>query len=87
MTEIMAVDSARQIFCVSDDGGNTIHACPFDSVEMKKEDYEVIKQQELAIRSRRMMRIIRLAETNSTLRDALEKLETLYILVKDDENN
>jgi hypothetical protein len=87
--EIMQVDVSRRVIFESPDGGNTIYKRTFDSLtrELHQEDPEVIKQQELAIRSQRMMRIIRLAETNPTLRDALEKLETLYALVKDHEEN
>ena len=87
--EIMQVDASRRVIFESPDGGKTIYKRSFDSLtrELYLEDPEVLKQQELAIRSQRMMRIIRLAETNTTLRDALEKLETLYLLIKDHEEN
>ena len=87
--EIMQVDASRRVIFESPDGGKTIYKRSFDSLtrELYWEDPEVLKQQELAIRSQRMMRIIRLAETNTTLRDALEKLETLYLLIKVHEEN
>ena len=87
--EIMQVDASRRVIFESPDGGKTIYKRSSDSLtrELYLEDPEVLKQQELAIRSQRMMRIIRLAETNTTLRDALEKLETLYLLIKDHEEN
>jgi len=85
----MQVDVSRQMVFESPDGGKTIYTRDFISPtkQLHSEDQEVIKQQELAIRSQRMLRIIRLAETNPTLRDALEKLEVLYALVKDNDEN
>jgi len=81
------VDTSRRVIFESPDGGKTIYKRSFGSLtrELHWEDPEVLKQQELAIRSQRMMRIIRLAETNPTLNDALNKLEMLYELVKDNE--
>ena len=88
-TETMQVDASRRVIFESPDGGKTIYTRSFDSLdrELHKGDEEQTKKRELADRSLRMMKIIRLAETNPTLRDALEKLETLYMLVKDDEND
>jgi len=88
-TEIMHVDTTRQVIFESPDGGKTIYAREVSSLKRSlfHKDTEVSKEENLAIRSKRMLRIIRLAEDNPTLRDALEKLEMLYELVKDNENS
>jgi hypothetical protein len=45
------------------------------------------KANRLAKRKERLLKICKLAETNPTLNDQLLKLEELYILVCDDEDN
>jgi len=85
----MQVDVSRQMVFESPDGGKTIYTRGFASStqQLHSEDQKLEKEMQLAMRSQRMMRIIRLAETNPTLMDALEKLEILYALVKDNEND
>jgi len=83
----MQVDVSRQMVFESPDGGKTIYTRGFASSTQQLHSEDQKLEKELAMRSQRMMRIIRLAETNPTLMDALEKLEILYALVKDNEND
>ena len=53
-----------------------------------KEGSEWDIRQRSAVRANRLLAILRLSETDSTLKDALEQLEALYILkYAHDENN
>jgi hypothetical protein len=66
----------------SPDGGLTIFAREVGSMVkvMVSQDPIVIDRQQQAERANRLLTILRVAEKDSTLNDALGKLEALYIL-------
>lgn len=65
----------------SPDGGKTIYVRDFGS-ELKTlvTTDDSIKRQLMAGRANRLLTILKLSETDPTLKDMLEKLEELYIL-------
>ena len=74
----------------SPDGGLTVYAREHgsDTRKLIKQDPCIAYRNEVAKRSRRLTTILKLSETDATLKDALEALEALYILkYGDDENN
>ena len=74
----------------SPDGGLTVYAREHgsDTREMVKQDPRIAHRNKIAKRSNRLLTILKLSETDITLNDALEALETLYILkYGDDQNN
>ena len=74
----------------SPDGGLTVYAREHgsDTRQMIKQDPRIAQRDKVAKRSNRLLTILKLAETDDTLKDALEALETLYILkYGDDKNN
>ena len=72
----------------SPDGGKTIYVRDFGS-ELKTlvPNDDSIKRQLMAGRANRLLTILKLSETDTTLKDALEALEALYILKYSDEKN
>jgi hypothetical protein len=80
---------ARLIY-ESPDGGKTVYAREAGTDErfLVKQDPSAIERQEIAMRANRLMTILKLARTDATLKDALEKLEALYIIkYGDDKDN
>lgn len=74
----------------SPDGGLTVYTREHgsDTREMMKQDPCIAHRNKIAKRSNRLLTILKLSETDVTLNDALEALETLYILkYGDDQNN
>ena len=74
----------------SPDGGLTVYAREYgsDTRQLIKQDPSVAHRNQVARRSNRLLSILKLSETDTTLRDALEQLEALYILkYGDDQNN
>lgn len=73
----------------SPDGGKTIYArevCSGKRYLVSKAP-ELIEREKTAIRANRLLTILKLSETDSTLKDALEQLEALYILKYADDKN
>lgn len=52
-----------------------------------KQDLSIIERQQTAMRSNRLLTILKKSETDATLKDALEALEALYILKYNDDKN
>ncbi len=53
-----------------------------------KQDEEVVQREKTAIRANRLLTILKLSETDTTLGDALAQLEVLYIVkYGDDKDN
>lgn len=74
----------------SPDGGLTVYAREqgSDKRHLIKKDPALIQREKAAIRKNRLLTILKLCETDTTLNDALEALEALYILkYGDDQNN
>ena len=72
----------------SPDGGKTVYVRDFGS-ELRTliTNDDTIKRQIMAGRANRLLTILKLAETDTTLKDALEQLEALYILKYADDKN
>ena len=74
----------------SPDGGKTVYAREMGSDKrfIVKQDTSIIERQQTAMRSNRLLTILKKSETDATLKDALEALEALYILkYNDDKDN
>lgn len=74
----------------SPDGGKTVYAREMGSDKrfIVKQDNSIIERQQTAMRSNRLLTILKKSETDATLKDALEALEALYILkYNDDKDN
>ena len=85
----VTVPEAHYIY-ESPDGGLTIFAREVGSTEkiMLSQDPTIAYRNKIAKRSDRLLTILKLSETDNTLNDALEALETLYIIkYGDDKNN
>ena len=73
----------------SPDGGKTVYVREAGS-ELKTlliSDPEQTKLQKAIDRANRLLAILKLSETDTTLKDALEALEALYILKYGDDKN
>ena len=72
---------ARYIY-ESPDGGKTVYAREAGTNErfLVKQDPSVIERQQTAFRSNRLLTILKKSQTDTTLKDALEALEALYII-------
>jgi hypothetical protein len=70
----------------SPDGGKTIYARERGSSNrvLIRTDDAVEETKKLLNRQNRLMKIVELAETVPALRDQLEKLEEIYLLVKNE---
>lgn len=80
-TSIDQVPKTRLIY-ESPDGGKTIYArevCS-DKRYLVSKDPALVEREKTAVRANRLLTILRLSETDSTLNDALAALEALYIL-------
>ena len=80
---------ARLIY-ESPDGGKTVYAREVGSDKryLVKQYEEVIQREKTAVRANRLLTILKLSETDTTLRDALAQLEVLYIVkYGDDKDN
>jgi hypothetical protein len=73
----------------SPDGGLTVYARENGSNtrELIKQDPCIAHRNKVAKRTKRLLTILKLSETDDTLNDALEQLETLYILKYGDEQD
>jgi hypothetical protein len=73
----------------SPDGGKTVYAREVGSDKrfIVKQDPEIAERQKIAVRANRLMTILKLSRTDTTLKDALEALEALYILKYNDDKN
>lgn len=82
-------DDDNPIIYESPNGGKTVFARESGATEkvMISQDPAIAYRNKIAKRSNRLLTILKLAETNPTLNDQLLKLEELYILVRDDEDN
>ena len=83
------VSETRYIY-ESPDGGKTVYAREMGSDKrfIVKQDTSIIERQQTAMRSNRLLTILKKSETDATLKDALEALEALYILkYNDDKDN
>lgn len=85
----LPVVSESQLIYESPDGGKTVYAREIgtDKRYIIKNDDGGFKRQEMYKRSKRLVRILNLAENDPTLNDALQKLEALYILKYGDAKN
>jgi hypothetical protein len=88
ITDHETVSEARYIY-ESPDGGKTIYQREIGTNEryLVKVDNTFIERQANAQRANRLMTILKLSKTDTTLNDALVKLEALYILKYGDEQN
>jgi hypothetical protein len=82
------IPEARLIY-ESPDGGKTVYAREFGSDKrfIVKQDPSIIERQQTAMRSNRLLTILKKSQTDATLKDALEALEALYILKYNDDKN
>jgi len=74
----------------SPDGGKTVYAREVGSDKrvIVKQDPSVVERQQTAFRSNRLLTILKKSQTDTTLKDALEALEALYIIkYGDDKDN
>ena len=72
----------------SPDGGKTIRKREFGSSKSIVLCEEVIiREEERKRRAKQLIEIAKCAETNPTLKDALEQLEMLYLLIKDEDTD
>jgi hypothetical protein len=81
ITDLETVSETRLVY-ESPDGGKTVYAREFgsDRKVLVKQDPIIIERQRVAIRANRLLAILKIAETDTTLKDALEALEALYII-------
>ena len=66
----------------SPDGGKTVYAREVCSGKryLVSKDPALVEREKNAVRANRLLTILKLSETDTTLKDALEGLEALYIL-------
>lgn len=88
ITDLETVSETRYIY-ESPDGGHTVYAREVGSDRkiLVKQDPAIIERQKIATRANRLMTILKLSQTDTTLKDALEQLEALYILKYGDDKN
>jgi len=88
ITELETVSETRYIY-ESPDGGQTVYARKIgcDKRFIVKQDPAIIERQKIATRANRLMTILKLSRTDTTLNDALEQLEALYILKYGDDKD
>jgi hypothetical protein len=89
ISDLEAVPKARYIF-ESPDGGHTIYQREIgtDTRYLVKTDPVFSRRQQAASRLNRLTKIVNVADTDPTIKDALEHLEALYILkYGNDKNN
>jgi hypothetical protein len=88
ITDLETVSETRYIY-ESPDGGQTVYAREIGSDRkiLVKQDPAIIERQKIATRANRLMTILKLSQTDTTLKDALEQLEALYILKYGDDKN
>ena len=87
-SDLEPVSETRYIY-ESPDGGKTVYAREMGSDKrfIVKQDTSIIERQQTAMRSNRLLTILKKSETDATLKDALEALEALYILKYNDDKN
>lgn len=73
----------------SPDGGRTIYVreAGSDLRTILTDDPKYIERERANARANRLLTILKLSETDTTLKDALEALEALYILKYNDDKN
>jgi len=87
-SELEPVSETRYVY-ESPDGGKTVYAREIGSDKrfIVKQDPSIIERQQTAMRSNRLLTILKKSQTDTTLKDALEALEALYILKYNDDKN
>ena len=73
----------------SPDGGKTIYARQrgsSDRVLISKDDVDTVKSVEIGRWQARIKDIVELSHTTPALKDQLDKLHTIYLLVKNENN-
>lgn len=73
----------------SPDGGKTVYARQrgsSDRVLVSKNDADTVKSVEIGKWMQRIKDIVELSHTTPALRDQLDKLHTIYLLVKNENN-
>lgn len=82
-------DLETRLIYESPDGGKTVYAREACSGKryLVSKDPALIEREKNAVRANRLLTILKLSETDSTLKDALEQLEALYILKYLDDKN
>jgi hypothetical protein len=88
-SDLEPVSETRYIY-ESPDGGKTVYAREVGSDKrfIVKQDPFIIERQQTAMRSNRLLTILKKSQTDTTLKDALEALEALYIIkYGDDKDN
>ncbi len=80
-SDIEPVLETRYIY-ESPNGGKTVYAREIGSDKrvIVKQDPSIIERQQTAMRSNRLLTILKKSQTDTTLKDALEALEALYII-------
>ena len=88
-TRSNTIASMGNMIYESPDGGKTVFARESGSTEkvMISQDPAIAYRNKIAKRSNRLLTILKLSETDSTLNDALEALETLYIIKYSDDKD
>ncbi len=88
ITDLETVPEARYVY-ESPDGGLTVYKREVgtDKRYLVKKDPKLVEREKTAARANRLLTILRLSETDSTLKDALEQLEAIYILKYADDKN
>ena len=88
ITDLETVPEAQYVY-ESPDGGLTVYRREIgtDKRYLVKQDAEAVERAKNANRANRLLAILKLAETDITLRDALEQLEALYLLKYGHETN
>jgi HD superfamily phosphodiesterase len=85
-TRSNTIASVGAMIYESPDGGKTIYARESGSSDrvLIRTDDAVEETKKLLNRQKRLMKIVELAETVPALNDQLEKLEEIYLLVKNE---
>ena len=87
-SELEPASETRYIY-ESPDGGKTVYTREIGPAKrfIVKQDTSIIERQQTAMRSNRLLTILKKSQTDATLKDALEALEALYILKYNDDKN
>jgi hypothetical protein len=89
ITRSNTISSAGAMIYESPDGGKTVYARQrgtSDRVLISKDDAETVKSVEIGKWMQRIKEIVELSHTTPALKDQLDKLHTLYLLVKNENN-
>lgn len=82
VSNVIATDPVASLIYESPDNGKTIYARQpgSDKRMLVNDNPDLQYRMQVAMRSNRLLQILKLSETDITIRDALEALESLYIL-------